>query len=170
MQLREESLAWPKENSRQDDRTRAEGGHPLFSIQNVKQGKADKQMVNATRLVRVLEVDDDADVAESQAMLLRSLGAHVRIANSGEAALALVPDFKPHLVVTDIHMPGMDGCETARRIRQLPEGKGVILAALTACDRDDTRQRIKDAGFDHHLVKPSSVDALEQLLASLCKL
>jgi CheY-like chemotaxis protein len=116
---------------------------------------------------RVLEVDDDHDVADSNAMLLRCLGADVRVAYSGEAALALVPYFKPHLVITDIGMPGMDGCATARRIRKLPEGKNLVLAALTAWDQDAVRERVAKAGFDHFFVKPMRLDALERLLASL---
>jgi CheY-like chemotaxis protein len=116
---------------------------------------------------RVLEVDDDHDVADSNAMLLRCLGADVRVAYSGEAALAMVPQFKPHLVITDIGMPGMDGCATARRIRALPEGKNLVLAALTAWDQDPIRDLVAKAGFDHFFVKPIKLDALETLLASL---
>lgn len=116
---------------------------------------------------RVLEVDDDLDVADSHAMLLRCLGADVQVAYDGAAALAMVPQFKPHLVITDIGMPGMDGCETARRIRELPDGEKLVLVALTAWDHDAVRRRITEAGFDHHFVKPIQVDALEKLLASL---
>lgn len=115
---------------------------------------------------RVLEVDDDLDVADSHAMLLRCLGADVRVAYDGKAALALVPQFKPDLVIMDLGMPGMDGWETARRMRKLPEGRNLVLVALTAWDHSAARQRTTDAGFDHHFVKPIEIDALEKLLAS----
>jgi len=118
-----------------------------------------------TSPLRVLEVDDDQSVAESFAALLRCFGADVRIAYDGPTALAMVPEFKPHLAFIDIGMPGMDGCETARRIRGLPEGKDLVLAALTAWSHAEVRHRVRDAGFDHHLIKPLPVETLEQFLA-----
>jgi CheY-like chemotaxis protein len=116
---------------------------------------------------RVLHVDDNRDVANSSMLLLQCLGAHARVAYDGEVALAMIPEFKPHLVLMDIGMPGMDGCETARRIRQLPEGKSLVLAALTAWSHEDARRQTAEAGFDQHFVKPLAVEALEKLLASL---
>ena len=115
---------------------------------------------------RVLEVDDNRDVADSQGLLLGCLGADTRVAYDGETALRIIPEFRPHLVIMDVGMPGMDGCETARRIRQLPEGKNLILAALSGWGHDDIRRQTAEAGFDHHFVKPMRVKALERLLAS----
>ena len=116
---------------------------------------------------RVLEVDDDQAVADSYAALLQCLGADVRVAYSGEAALAIIPEFKPQLVLLDISMPHMDGYETARRINDLPERKDFLLAALTSLSRQEAGQHIAAAGFDHHLVKPLSEDDLNQLLCVL---
>jgi len=116
---------------------------------------------------RVLQVDDNLDVADSQMLLLRCLGVDAQAAYDGETALAMIPEFRPHMVIMDIGMPGMDGYETARRIRQLPEGKDLILAALTAWSHDDARRQTAEAGFDHHFVKPLPIEALEKLLASL---
>jgi len=90
----------------------------------------------------------------------------VRVAYDGETALGIIPEFKPHLVIMDVGMPGMDGCETARRIRQLPGGKNLILTALSGWGHDDIRRQTAEAGFDHHFVKPMQVKALERLLAS----
>jgi CheY-like chemotaxis protein len=115
---------------------------------------------------RVLEVDDNPDVADSQGLLLGCLGADTRVAYDGETAIGIIPAFKPHLVIMDVGMPGMDGCETARRIRQLPEGKNLILAALSGWGDDDIRRQTAEAGFDHHFVKPMRLEALERLLAS----
>lgn len=116
---------------------------------------------------RIVVVDDNRDVADILAMLLQALGWDVRIAYSGVAALAAVSEFKPQLAFVDISMAGMDGYETARRMRMLPEGKNLVLAALSGLGRKDDCRRAMEAGFDHHFVKPIGVDALEKLLASL---
>ena len=116
---------------------------------------------------RILVVDDDRDVADSLVMLLQLMGADVRVVYSGEAALAAVVEFKPHLALVDIGMPSMDGYETARRIRKLPEGQNLVLLALSGWGRDDDRRRSTEAGFDHHFVKPIKIEALESLLTPL---
>ena len=116
---------------------------------------------------RVLVIDDDRDVGDSLAMLLQLMGADVRVAYDGEAALAVISGFKPHLVLLDIGMPGMNGYETARQIRKLPERQDLILVALSGWGRDEDRRHSAEAGFDHHFVKPMEVDAIENLLASL---
>jgi PAS domain S-box-containing protein len=115
---------------------------------------------------RVLVVDDDYAVADSFAMLLAQLGMNVRIAYDGEAALSQVSSFKPHFAFIDIGMPGIDGYETARRVRMLPEGEHLFLAALTGWGQEKDRRRSVEAGFDRHFVKPIKIDALEDLLAS----
>jgi len=116
---------------------------------------------------RILVVDDDRDVADSLVMLLQLMGADVRVAYNGEAALALVVEFKPHLALVDIGMPGIDGYETARRIRKLREGQSLILLALSGWGRDEDRRRSTEAGFDRHFVKPIKLEALESLLTLL---
>jgi CheY-like chemotaxis protein len=115
---------------------------------------------------RVLVVDDNRDAAESLGMILRLLGAEVRVAHSGPEALASLGDFEPSVALLDIAMPGMDGLELARRIREDPRFERVTLIALTARGQNEDRRRSLDAGFDHHLVKPADLGALESLLAS----
>jgi CheY-like chemotaxis protein len=85
----------------------------------------------------------------------------------GAAAIVAITEFKPHLAFVDVGMPGMDGYETARRIRALPEGKNIVLVALTGWGQAGDRQRAMEAGFDQHFVKPIEVGALENLLASI---
>jgi CheY-like chemotaxis protein len=114
--------------------------------------------------LRVLQVDDDHGVADAQAMLIECLGANVRVAYDGKTALRLIPEFQPQLVILDIEMPDMNGCEMARRIRQMPEGKNIHLAALTG--DSGARQRAAEAGVDHFFVKPIQLEDLERLLAS----
>lgn len=117
--------------------------------------------------LRVMVVDDDRDVADSLLMLLGCCGVEARVAYGGAEALASLPEFLPHLVFLDIGMPGMDGFETARRIRLAPRGKSLVLAALSGWGRDDDRCKTMQAGFDHHLVKPIDLASLESLLASM---
>jgi PAS domain S-box-containing protein len=118
---------------------------------------------------RVLIVEDNADTAESLRMLLELLGHHVRVVHDGGAALDAAQANVPDVMLIDIGLPGMDGYEVARRMRQHPDLKGVILVALTGYGRDEDRQRAFAAGFDYHLVKPVSPDALNGLVARLGK-
>jgi CheY-like chemotaxis protein/two-component sensor histidine kinase len=113
---------------------------------------------------RVLVVDDNRDSAHSLAMLLQFLGAEVQTANSGADALAAIESFRPNVVLLDLGMPEMDGYEVARRIRARTEFSDIMLIALTGWAQDEDRRRAQNAGFDHHLVKPADISALEALL------
>jgi two-component system CheB/CheR fusion protein len=114
---------------------------------------------------RVLVVDDNVDVAESLGLLLRLGGHEVRVVHDGLAALEQVQADPPELVFLDIGMPGMDGNEVARRLRQQPGLDGLVLIALTGWGTSEDRRQTAEAGFDHHLVKPVEPEELEQLLA-----
>ena len=115
-----------------------------------------------TRGKRVLVVDDNRDAADSISMLLQIEGHDVRTAYRGEDALALASTFAADLVLLDIGLPGMNGYEVARRMRQ--QGTAGRLVALTGYGQPEDIQRAREAGFDAHLVKP--VD-FEQVLESL---
>jgi CheY-like chemotaxis protein len=130
-------------------------------------GKPGEAPQEAATTHRVLVVDDDKDVADTLAMLLECLGAETRVTYSGAAALAAIEEFRPELAFLDLGMPDMDGYETARRIRALPDGGRLIVAALSGWGREADRQRSMEAGFDHHFIKPIKIEALEELLASL---
>jgi len=114
---------------------------------------------------RLLLVDDNVDAVESLAVLLRADGHDVRIAHDGASALALIESFRPHLVVLDIGLPGMNGYEVAQRIRARPELGAPMLVALTGYGQQEDRKRARAAGFDHHFIKPADVSALQRLLA-----
>ncbi len=116
---------------------------------------------------RLLVVDDNQDAANSLAMLLRLQGHEVRVAFSGPAALEMTKDYSPDVVFLDIGMPGMDGYEVARRLRQQPGLEKVVLAALTGWGQKEDRRRTTEAGFNHHLVKPPEPKVLERLLSDL---
>ncbi len=113
---------------------------------------------------RVLVVDDNQDAAEMLGMLIEMLGNQVRSANNGADALSIAEDFAPQVVILDLGMPGMDGFETARKIRAAPWGKNLLLVALSGWGQEDDKRQTKAAGFDHHLVKPADLADLQQVL------
>lgn len=114
---------------------------------------------------RVLVVDDNRDSADTMVMLLRTLGHEARACYRGEEALAIVPRFRPDLLLLDIGLPGIDGYEVARRLRSTPEGPTPVLAAMSGFGAPQDLHRARAAGFDHHLLKPVDQDALRSLLA-----
>jgi PAS domain S-box-containing protein len=118
----------------------------------------------ATR--RILVVDDVTDSVESMAALLRLDGHEVVTAADGLQAVAQAEAFRPELILLDIGLPKLDGLEACRRIRSQPWGQGIVIAALTGWGQEADRARSSDAGFDTHLVKPVSLDAVRELLVS----
>jgi PAS domain S-box-containing protein len=112
--------------------------------------------------LRVLVVDDNADAAESLSALLAMLGHQARVASDGTAGFELAKQYRPDLVFLDIGMPGMNGHEVARAIRATPGMQQVVLIALTGWGARGDLIRAEDAGFDQHLTKPVSVEALER--------
>jgi PAS domain S-box-containing protein len=116
---------------------------------------------------RLLIVDDNEDAANSLAVLLRLQGHMVQVVHNGPDAIFAAAEFRPDAILLDIGMPGMDGYEVARQIRQRSELAGVVIAALTGWGQEEDRRRTKAAGFDYHLVKPLDPKALDDLLAKL---
>jgi PAS domain S-box-containing protein len=113
---------------------------------------------------RILLVDDNEDGAHSLSHLLELSGHEVRAVHSGWDAITVAPSFKPDVILLDIGLPGLDGYETCKRLRQNPELASTLILALTGWGQDSDRERSRDAGFDHHFVKP--ID-LEELAACL---
>lgn len=97
-------------------------------------------------------------------MMLEVLGHEARVAYSGPQALDLLDQFEADVIFLDIGMPGMDGYEVARRLRQHPRTRHVLLAAITGWGKEEDRLRCFDAGFDHHRVKPVEPTSLQTLL------
>ena len=114
---------------------------------------------------RILVVDDNKDSADSLKMLLRLKGNDIRTAYDGLEAGEVAETFRPELVLLDIGLPKLNGYEVARRIRQRPWGRDVVLVALTGWGQDEDRRRSQEAGFNFHIVKPVELAALEELLA-----
>jgi PAS domain S-box-containing protein len=115
----------------------------------------------AAPVLSVLIADDKADIADSLADLLRLEGHTVHVAYSGDAAIDAARRFRPQVAVLDLGMPGRDGYEVCRALRAQPWGVGITMVAQTGWGLAEHRQRGRDAGFDHHLVKP--VDPAELL-------
>jgi two-component system CheB/CheR fusion protein len=116
---------------------------------------------------RVLVVDDNRDAAESLALLLRLQSHEVHVAHSGPAALKVAESEQLDIVFLDIGMPGMDGNEVARRLRQSPGLEGLVLVAVTGWGTPVDRRRTAEAGFNHHLVKPVEAKVLVNFLREL---
>jgi two-component system CheB/CheR fusion protein len=116
---------------------------------------------------RVLIVEDNPDAAETCEELLQDWGYQTRVAHSGPVALQAAAGFLPDVVLMDIGLPGMDGYEVARRLRDRPGGAGAVLIALTGYGQDEDRRLSRESGFHHHLVKPVDPENLRLLLASL---
>ncbi len=114
---------------------------------------------------RILVVDDNPDVVESCALLLRLLGQQVDTAADGPAALATVERLRPDLILLDLGLPGMDGFEVARRLRASNPGRAAWLVAVTGYGQETDIERSRAAGFDEHLLKPVGQDAMVSLLA-----
>jgi PAS domain S-box-containing protein len=115
---------------------------------------------------RILVVDDSQDAAESLAMLLELTGNETHTAHDGLEAVETAARVRPDLVLLDIGLPKINGYEAARRIREQPWGKSVVLVALTGWGQDEDRQKAREAGFDGHMVKPIDPEALTKLLAA----
>ena len=114
----------------------------------------------------VLVVDDNADVAESTAILLRVAGCNVHVAHDGHAALATLDELRPDAVLLDIGLPGMDGYQVAARMRERPEFKRTLIVAVSGYGQDEHQARSRLAGVDHHLVKPIDPAAVMRIIAN----
>jgi signal transduction histidine kinase/CheY-like chemotaxis protein len=127
--------------------------------------KAGGAFAAATRRWRMLIVDDRAEQTRTMRMLVQRMGHETHIASDGASALRILEEFPCDVALIDIGLRGMSGYDLARRIRERPKFKGMVLIAQTGWGRDEDRQRSREAGFDHHLVKPIDRRLLAELLA-----
>jgi signal transduction histidine kinase/ActR/RegA family two-component response regulator len=122
---------------------------------------------NGEQHSRILVADDNVDSAESLGLMLRLMGNEVRVTYDGTQALQEADAFHPDVIVLDIGMPRLDGYATARRIRQQPWGKAVLLAALTGWGQAEDKRRAAEAGFDCHFTKPVTPASLNELTSRI---
>ena len=114
---------------------------------------------------RILIIDDNVDAAQTLGALLQMMDdKDVHIANDGAHGLAMANELHPDVVLLDLLMPGMDGFEVARRLRQESWAANVFLVALSGWAQDSDQRKSREAGFDQHLSKPVELDTLEQVL------
>ncbi|MGE5756289.1 MAG: ATP-binding protein [Planctomycetaceae bacterium] len=117
---------------------------------------------------RILVVDDNLDSARTMALMLRrSWGQEVEVAHDGAAAVEAAGTFGPEVILLDIGLPGMSGYDVARRLRERPEFAATVIVAMTGWGQDEDRRRSREAGIDHHLVKPVDPDSLQRLLSEI---
>jgi signal transduction histidine kinase/integral membrane sensor domain MASE1/ActR/RegA family two-component response regulator len=117
------------------------------------------------RRLRILLVEDNVDSADALEHLLRRKGHEMHVARDGNHGLAQARALRPDVVLLDIGLPELDGFEVARQLRKQADEDGTMLVALTGYGQEADRRRALEAGFDHHLVKPVSLDELARILA-----
>ena len=117
--------------------------------------------------LKVLVVDDNLDATEMLSVLVGAMGHDTRSAHDGLAALAAAGEYRPDVALLDIGLPGLNGYETARRIRREPWGRTIVIAALSGWGQDEDKNESSAAGFDAHFVKPLDPSALEAFLADV---
>lgn len=115
---------------------------------------------------RILVVDDNRAAAEMLSKVVKMLGNDVMTAGDGQQAIELAADFHPDVILMDLGMPKMNGYDAARHIREQPWGDKIVLVALTGWGQEEDKQRTRQAGFDHHLVKPAEPTALQEILSA----
>jgi len=125
------------------------------------------QITSCSTKRRILVVDDNTDAARTLARLLRFEGHEVTTAHDGLMALEAASTHHPEIILLDIGLPKMDGYEVMRRVRLQPATKDCLVIALTGYGQENDRRMSREAGFDHHLVKPVDFRALEELMSSV---
>jgi CheY-like chemotaxis protein len=113
---------------------------------------------------RILVVDDNEDARDTLGLMLEVLGHSVRSAADGLQALQVGSEFEPDVVLLDLGMPRLNGYDAALQMRRLPWGANALLIATSGWGQPEDLRRSRDAGFDHHLVKPIDIDELMGLL------
>jgi CheY-like chemotaxis protein len=119
------------------------------------------------RSLEIVVIEDNADIAEVLRDWLQALGHRVTVANSGVDGVDAIRTMVPDLAICDLGLPDLHGLEVCRRIRALSEQRQPVMIALTGWGREDDVRASKEAGFDHHLVKPVAPDRLQALLGEL---
>ncbi len=128
------------------------------------QAQAIQSIPAVSEILRVLVVDDCRDTVDSMGMLVEMWGYDARKACNGSAALEMAATYRPHVVLLDLGMPGMDGCHLASLLRQLPCHEDALLVAITGHTLDEQRGSCKQAGFDYFFLKPLSLAIVQRLL------
>lgn len=116
---------------------------------------------------RILIVDDNEASAQTIGWMVELSGHDYRIATKASTALEIAREFVPELVLLDIGMPDVDGYTICRQMKGIPELKNAVFAAQTGWSQEEHRIKAKEAGFDHHLVKPVSLETLQKIIGQM---
>ncbi|MGE0869753.1 MAG: response regulator [Kofleriaceae bacterium] len=122
------------------------------------------QPARPSRSLDILVIEDNEDAAEMLMMWLEDLGHRVKVARTGPEGLEMLQQCFPQLVLCDVGLPGMDGVEVCQRVKALSSFPQPVMVALTGWGMEADRKRTRDAGFDHHLVKPVAPDKLRDII------
>jgi len=120
----------------------------------------------STRSLRVLIADDNTDAADSLAELLELVGCVVKTCYNGGEVVPLAEDFRPDVCILDLLMPVLNGWDVAEKLRIWADGRLLLLIALTGVIGKNSEDRSTDAGFDHHIIKPSDPQEIFSDLAA----
>ncbi len=116
---------------------------------------------------RILVIDDNENCAKVMMWTIETFGHTCKMAHDGVSAIALAESFLPDIVFSDIGLPGMNGYDICKAMRNIPALKNTIFVAQTGWGQREHMDRSKAAGFDYHLVKPVSIDALKNILLTM---
>lgn len=142
---------------------------PVSNVEPSAETKSPNDLVNEKLDRRVLVVDDNRAAADTLGMVVRLLGNEVRTASDGREAVKVAAEFLPNIVLMDIGMPDMNGYEAARYIRGQQWGENMLLVAVSGWGQEADKQKTREAGFDHHLVKPAEPKEVERLIQLAAK-
>jgi CheY-like chemotaxis protein len=141
--------------------------HPSRGVVEVRRSSsAILHLADSERILRVLVVDDNADAADSLSMLANLWGEDAQVAYDGAEALEMALVQRPDVVLLDLTMPKMDGCQVAQQLRQQTAFAATLLIAITGWTDQVHRRLCDEAGFNHYLIKPIDLDHLKNLLLS----
>ena len=138
---------------------------PVLTELSQAQTAARQDETPTARGRRILVVDDNPDSAATLAMLLETAGNTTQQAHNGLEALEAAEKFRPDVILLDIGLPKLNGFEVCRRMRAEPWGRNITIVAVSGWGQDDDRRKSREAGFDHHMVKPVDYNTLLRLLA-----
>ena len=142
---------------------------PIGIVNHPPREQAATVAPSPTAHLRVVVADDNKAAAGMMALILKMQGHEVQVCNDGVAAVEEAERFRPEVILMDIGMPNLDGYAAARKIRSETWGQDMMLVALTGWGQEEDRQKTRDAGFDHHLVKPANPADIQRILASAKK-
>jgi CheY-like chemotaxis protein len=137
------------------------------NFQSRRGARGEDKPTSGKPALRILVVDDLADAADSLALLLRVLGHEVRTEYDGPAALVAAEQFHPHVVLLDIGLPALDGCQVAQRLRQMPKLQRACLIAVSGYGQQADVEYAHQSGFDRHLLKPVTTEHLTLILTEI---